>query len=48
MFSGKRENGDTRLLISSGVTVIGCATLVSAYSGDSDHPYWFYPITCST
>jgi len=19
-----------------------------AYSGDSDHPYWFYPITCST
>jgi len=20
----------------------------AAYSGDSDHPYWFYPITCST
>ena len=20
----------------------------TAYSGDSDHPYWFYPITCST
>jgi hypothetical protein len=20
----------------------------AAYSGDSDHPYWFIPITCST
>ena len=35
-------------LLDEGIIGKGRGRGGAAYSGDSDHPYWFYPITCST